>query len=188
MFKNTLLHNYLKITNIYIEINRGAHVTTQHSAISSVLRQNIRQLELFTTLSDDDIDILVKHAKIRSLDENEALFRQGDDGDFFAIVIQGRIEITKHTEKDTPVAIASLTHGATLGEMALIDHETRSASAIATEPSTVFVLSKVSFEKLIEKSPRCGVKLIQKIAKILCSNIRRTSNLFADSIEPSLRA
>ncbi len=159
----------------------------QHKSISSILRHNIQQLDLFTNLSGDEIDILVKHAKIRSLDENEALFHQGDNGDFLAIVIEGRIEITKHTENDTPVAIASLTHGATLGEMALIDHETRSASAIATEPSTVFVLSRQSFDKLIEQSPRCGVKLIRKIATILCSNIRRTSSLFADSIEPHLR-
>ena len=162
-------------------------MTTQHNTISSILRHNIRQLDLFTNLSDDEIDILVKHAKIRSFDEDEPLFHQGDNGDFFAIIIEGRVEITKHTENDTPVAIASLTHGATLGEMALIDHETRSASAIAIEPSTVFVLSRQSFDKLIEQSPRCGVKLIQKIATILCSNIRRTSNLLADSIEPSLR-
>ena len=162
-------------------------MTTQQNTISSALRHNIQQLELFTNLSDDEIDILVKHAKIRSLDEDEALFHEGDNGDFFAIVIEGRIEITKHTENDTPVAIASLTNGATLGEMALIDHETRSASAIAIEPSTVFVLSRQSFDKLVEQSPRCGVKLIQKIATILCSNIRRTSNLLADSIEPSLR-
>ena len=162
-------------------------MTKQANTISSVLRQNIRQIELFTNLSDDEIDILVKHAKIRSLVEDEALFHEGDIGDFFAIVIEGRVEITKHTENDIPVAIASLTRGATLGEMALIDHETRSASAIATEPSTFFVLSRQSFDKLVEQSPRCGVKLIQKIAMILCSNVRRTSNLFADSIEPSLR-
>lgn len=163
-------------------------MTTQHNTISSILRQNIQQLELFTDLSDDEINILVRHAKIRSLVEDEALFHEGDNGDFFVIVIEGRIEITKHTENGTPVSIASLAKGATLGEMALIDHETRSASAAATEPSTVFVLSRQSFDSLIEQYPRCGVKLIRKIATILCYNIRQTSNLFADSIEPSLLA
>lgn len=162
-------------------------MTTQPNTIASILRRNIQQLDLFTNLSGDEVDILVKHAKIRSLDEDEALFRQGDNGDFLAIVIEGRIEIARLTDNDTPVAIASLTNGATLGEMALIDHQARSASAIATEPSTVFVLSKHSFDRLIEQSPRCGVKLLQKIAMILCSNIRRTSSLFADSVEPSLR-
>ncbi len=162
-------------------------MTAQPNSISTILRRNIQQLDLFTSFSADEIDILVKYAKIRSLDEGEFLFHQGDHGDFLAIVIEGRIEITKHTQNDTPVAIVSLTHGATLGEMALIDHETRSASAIAGEPSTVFVLSKQSFDRIVEQEPRCGVKLIQKIAKILCANIRRTSDLFADSIEPSLR-
>lgn len=162
-------------------------MAAQPNSISSILRRNIQQLELFTSLSADEIDILVKHAKIRSLDEGEALFHQGDHGDFLAIVIEGRIEIARHTKNATPVAIASLTHGATLGEMALVDHETRSASAIAREPSTVFVLSRHSFDRLVEQAPRCGVKLIQKIASILCANIRRTSELFADTIEPSLR-
>lgn len=161
-------------------------MTTQHSTISSAIRHNIRQLELFTDLSDDEIDILVKHSRIRSLVEDEALFHEGDEGNFFAVVIEGSIEITKHTEKETPVALASLTRGATLGEMALIDQETRSASAVATEPSSVFVLSRKSFDTLVDQSPRCGVKLIRKIATILCRNVRETSSLFAESIEPRL--
>jgi len=153
------------------------------ATISAILRQNIRQLELFTSLSDDEIDILVKHAKIHSLVEDEVLFNEGDDGDFFAIVIEGRIEIKKLSDNDQPITIATLTSGATLGEMSLIDHETRSASAIAAEPSTVFILSRQSFDSLVDQSPRCGVTLIRKIATILCATIRRTSNLFADSIE-----
>ncbi|WP_163338592.1 cyclic nucleotide-binding domain-containing protein [Desulfopila sp. IMCC35008] len=161
-------------------------MTTQTGAISSTIRQNVRQIELFSNLSDDEIDILVKHSKIRSLVEDEALFRQGDDGDFFVIIIDGRIEITKHTEKETPVALASLTRGDTLGEMALIDQEKRSASAIAIEPTSVFILSRKSFNLLVDQYPRCGTKLLRKLATILCSHLRETSRLFAESIEPNL--
>ncbi|BHH85417.1 cyclic nucleotide-binding domain-containing protein [Desulforhopalus sp. 52FAK] len=153
------------------------------ATISSIIRQNIRQLELFTNLLDDEIDILVKHAKIHSLMEDEVLFNEGDDGDFFAIVIDGEIQVKKQTEKEKPITIATLTNGATLGEMSLIDHDTRSASAVAAKPSTVFILSRQSFDSLVDQSPRCGVKLIRKIATILCATIRRTSDMFADSIE-----
>lgn len=160
-------------------------MTKQENSISSALRNNIRQLELFTDLLDEEISILVKHAKIHSLDQGEVLFQEGDDGDFFAIVIEGQIDIFKHTDSETPIAIASLTNGATLGEMALIDHETRSASALAAKPTTMFLLSRQSFDSLIDQSPRCGVKLIRKIATQLCSTIRHTSNLFADSVVPN---
>lgn len=161
-------------------------MTIQPGTISSTIRQNIRQIELFSSLSDDEIDILMKHAKIRSLVEDEALFRQGDDGDFFAIIIDGRIEITKHTEMETPVSLASLTCGDTLGEVALIDQEKRSASAVASEPSSVFLLSKKSFDMLVDHYPRCGTKLLTKLARILCNHLRKTSGRFAESIEPSL--
>lgn len=158
----------------------------QQDTISSTIRQNVRQMELFSTLSDEEIDILMKHSKIRSLVEDEALFKQGDDGDFFAVIINGRIEITKHTVKETPVALASLSRGDTLGEMALIDQETRSASAIAVEPTAVFILSRKSFDLLVHQHPRCGTKLFRKIATILCNHIRETSKLFAETIEPNL--
>jgi len=153
------------------------------ATISTILRQNIRQIELFTNLLDDEIDILVKHAKVHSLMEGEVLFNEGDDGDFFAIVIDGKIKVKKQGEKEKPITITTLTNGATLGEMSLIDHDTRSASAIAAKPSTVFILSRQSFDSLVDQSPRCGVKLIRKIATILCATIRRTSDMFADSIE-----
>lgn len=158
-------------------------MTTKHGSVALTFRQNMRKLELFTTLSDDEIDILVKHARIRSLDKDQVLFHEGDNGDFFAIVIEGSIDIKKHTEHRTPVTITTLRRGATLGEMALIDHETRSASAIAAEPSTFFVLSKQGFETLIEQSPQCGIKVMRKIATILCKTIRRNSAIFATSIE-----
>jgi len=161
-------------------------VTIQPGTISSTIRKNVRQIELFSSLSDDEIDILMKHSRIRSLVEDEALFHQGDDGDFFAIIIDGRIEITKHTEMETPVSLASLTCGDTLGEMALIDQEKRSASAIAIEPSSVFILSRKSFDMLIDQYPRCGTKLLRKLAIILCHHLRATSGRFAESIEPRL--
>lgn len=161
-------------------------MSTQPSTISSAIRQNVRQLELFSDLFDEEITILLRHSKIHSLVEGEALFNQGDNGDFFAVIIDGRIEITKHTAKDTPVALASLTSGDTLGEMALIDQDTRSASAVAIEPSSVFVLSRTSFDMLVDQYPHCGTKLLRKLAKILCSHIRETSKLLAETIEPSL--
>jgi CRP-like cAMP-binding protein len=163
-------------------------VKKQPSKISSAIRRNVRQIELFTSLSDEEIDILVMHSKVRSLVEDEFLFHQGDDGDFFAIIIEGRIEITKHTEKETPVALASLTSGDTLGEMALIDQETRSASAVAIEPSIVFVLPRKSFNLLVDQYPRCGTKLLRKLAIILCNHIRETSSLLAETVEPNLLA
>ena len=153
------------------------------ATVSSTIRQNIRQLELFTSLSDDEIDILLKHAKIHSLVEEEILFNEGDDGDFFAIVIEGLIEIRKQGDTEQPITIATLSSGATLGEMSLIDYETRSASAIAAQPSTLFILSRQSFDTLVDQSPRCGVTLIRKIATILCATLRRTSTMFTDSLD-----
>jgi len=161
---------------------------TQHGRISSTVRQNIRQIELFNDLSEDEMDILVGHFKIRTLDENEVLFNQGDHGDFLAIILDGRLEITKITKQETPIALASLAKGETLGAMALIDQEARSATAVAVEPSTVFIIPKETFDTVVENYPRFGVKLLRKIAKTLCDKIRETSTMFAEYAELSIQS
>lgn len=164
----------------------GDGVTNKTGSISSTIRQKVRQIDLFSGLFDDEIDILIKHSKIRSLVEDEPLFLQGDESDFFVVIIEGRIEITKFTEKATPVSLASLTRGDTLGEMALFDQEKRSATATAMAPSIVLVLSRASFDLLIDQHPRCGTKLLRKLAIILCGHLRKTSKMFAETIEPNL--
>lgn len=160
----------------------------KQGAISSTIRQNVRQIELFSGLANDEIDILIKHSKIRTLVEDEPLFLQGDESDFFVVIIDGRIEITKYTDKATPVSLASLTRGDTLGEMALFDHEQRSATATAMESSIVLILSRASFDLLVDEHPRCGNKLMRKFAILLCGHLRKTSKMFAESIEPHLLA
>jgi len=161
---------------------------TQHGRISSTVRKNIRQIALFNDLSEDEMDILVGHFKIRTLDENEVLFNQGDRGDFLAIILDGRLEITKITKQETPIALASLAKGDTLGAMALIDQEARSATAVAVEPSTVFIIPKETFDTVVENYPRFGVKLLRKIAKTLCDKIRETSTMFAEYAELSIQS
>ena len=67
--------------------------------------------------------------------------------------------------------------------MALIDKSPRSASVLATQPTTLITLTDKGFDLLMEKSPALGVKVIQKIAQLLSLNMRRTSSRLADLMQ-----
>ncbi|MGL1931251.1 MAG: cyclic nucleotide-binding domain-containing protein [Desulfotalea sp.] len=153
-------------------------MSVPRAKVSPLVRESVRRLDLFSDLLDDEIDILVKHAKFVNLDVDDYLFHEGDPGDFFAIIIDGRIEIEKYSEKGTPILLTELTSNNTIGEMSVIDQETRSASAIATELTTIFTLSKVSFDTLVAENPECGVKLIKKIAVLLSKTVRSASERY----------
>jgi CRP/FNR family transcriptional regulator, cyclic AMP receptor protein len=68
--------------------------------------------------------------------------------------------------------------GDLFGEIAVLDGQPRTADAMASEPSELFVVRRNDFLKYLECEPRVAVKLIA----LLCQRIRWTSDRFEESI------
>lgn len=71
--------------------------------------------------------------------EGETLFKQGDDGDYIFIIINGSVEVRKMTEGKTE-CIARVSSGDIIGEMAVLMEEPRCASGVAMEPTRVIMV------------------------------------------------
>ena len=89
---------------------------------------------------------------------------------------------------DAPAAgapvIAHLNPGDSLGEMALVDHQPRSATVRAAEDTTLVVLTRKGFEQLRRRQPRAAAVLMENIARLLCDNLRQTSSRLAQFMPP----
>jgi CRP-like cAMP-binding protein len=143
-------------------------------------RNFLTNLPVFSSFDEEELSILAKHMSYVQLSKGEFLFVEGDPGNFMGFVLFGLLEVFKTTEKGESVVIARLTKGSPIGEMALIDKSPRSASVQAKQPTTLVTLTEKGFDLLMEKSPQLGVKVIQKIARLLSLNMRRTSSRLAD--------
>ncbi len=143
-------------------------------------RNFLTNLPVFSSFDEEELSILAKHMSYVQLNKGEFLFVEGDPGNFMGFVLFGLLEVFKTTEKGESVVIARLTKGSPIGEMALIDKSPRSASVQAKQPTTLVTLTEKGFDLLMEKSPQLGVKVIQKIARLLSLNMRRTSSRLAD--------
>lgn len=146
-------------------------------------RTFLLNLPVFNSFDDDEITLLARHMSYVQLNKGEFLFVEGDKGTFMGFVLRGLLEVFKTTETGESVIIARLTKGSPIGEMALIDKSPRSASVLAAQPTTLITLTDKGFDLLMEKSPALGVKVIQKIARLLSLNMRRTSSRLADLLQ-----
>ena len=140
-------------------------------------------LPIFDSFTADEVSILAKHMSYVHLKRGEYLFVEGDKGTFMGFVVQGLLEVLKKSETGSNVAIARLTKGCSIGEMAIIDKSPRSATVVARQPTTMVTLTDKGFDLLTEKSPIVGVKVVQKIARLLSQYMRRTSSRLADLLE-----
>jgi CRP/FNR family transcriptional regulator, cyclic AMP receptor protein len=146
-------------------------------------RNFLVNLPLFDSFNVDELSVLAKHMSYVHLRRGEFLFVEGDKGNFMGFVVRGVLEVLKKAETGENIIIARLTKGSSIGEMALIDKSPRSATVIAKQPTTMVTLTDKGFEILTEKSPTLGVKVIQKVARLLSLNMRRTSSRLADLLQ-----
>lgn len=146
-------------------------------------RNFLLNLPLFDSFNVDELGILAKHMSYVHLNTGEYLFVEGDKGNFMGFVVSGLLEVLKKSDSGENIVIARLTKGSSIGEMSLIDKSTRSATVVAKQPTIMVTLTEKGFTILTKKSPTLGIKIIQKTARLLSLNMRRTSSHLADLMQ-----
>ena len=149
-------------------------------------RSFLINLPIFSSFNVDELSVFARHMSFIHLQRGEHLFVEGDQGTFMGFVVNGILEVQKKADNGENITLARLTKGSSIGEMALIDKSPRSATVIAKQATTVVTLTDKGFDLLAEKYPPLGIKVIQKVARLLSLNMRRTSSKLADLIQSSL--
>jgi CRP-like cAMP-binding protein len=89
----------------------------------------------------------------------QVLFTQGDTAEQMYVVLDGEVEINVN---GTPVGTAG--PGEALGEMALIDNATRSATAVAKTPARVVPIDRRRFLFMVSETPNFALQLMGTMA------------------------
>jgi diguanylate cyclase len=102
----------------------------------------------------------------RDFAEGTVIFNVGDPGDEAYVIRTGTVEII--IEKDgKQEVIETLGQGDFLGEMALVDEQPRSASAVARGAVTCAVFSKEEIDRSLENSDLLTYALVKLLTKRL---------------------
>jgi hypothetical protein len=121
--------------------------------------------QLFRNFPGPDLAGIASLAEVVHLQADEVVFEQGDEGDAFYMVVRGGIRITRGA-----VELAVLGSREGFGEMAILDQETRSATATAAEATTMLRIDQSSFDRLIEQNP----SVARGIYRVLNQRLRST--------------
>ncbi len=128
-----------------------------------------------------ELECLGSYMNIATVAKGEIIFREGDKGGYMLILIDGKMEVSKSGEGGLHL-LSYEGKGRVLGEMALIDHEPRSATCVASSACEMVSLSSDGLEKLAAAHPPVAYKLMFVLARLLSRRLRRTSGLLADFI------
>ncbi len=112
----------------------------------------------------------------RQYQPDEMIFSENEPGRELYILQSGRVKITKMVDSQE-VMLAVLQTGDIFGEMALLDNKPRSASAIASEATTMLAINKANFETMVQQQPQLATRLITLLSERIWMAYRQLANL-----------
>ncbi len=124
--------------------------------------------------SDQTLSALKLCVEERAVPVGQTIFRRGDEGDELFLIRRGIVRIQLPLEGGKHHNLAYFGRGNFFGEMAFLDHGTRSADAVATTATDLFVISRRRFDELSRPHPLLGVKMFARLARALAVRLRRT--------------
>lgn len=102
---------------------------------------------------------------LQALPAGHSLFKEGDQGDLMYVLISGTAEIIVHDR-----LMETAGEGAVLGEMAMIEDSTRSATVIAKSDCTLFPIARKRFNFLIQQTPNFALHIM----RVISARLRKT--------------
>ena len=132
----------------------------------------------FAGLGPTAIETIAMLCVTRSLAAGENLFHKGDPGNALYAVRRGQVQIATGTDDGRRLTLNLLGSGDVFGEIALLDGRPRTADALATEPTELFMVRRRDFLHLLETQPRVAVRMIE----FLCERIRWISDRMEEAV------
>jgi len=159
-----MLYQQVNATHQTLDSLLMSHTATT-SHISAAERVAVlQQTALFAETPENVLSSIVPIMHEVSFVGGQQIFAKGDLGASLFIVYEGQVGVFNGAQQ-----LATFSKGDFFGELALLDAEPRSASAVAQNAATVFRLDQEDFYDVMEERP----EVLRNIMKVLCQRLRR---------------
>ncbi|HEX6140630.1 MAG TPA: Crp/Fnr family transcriptional regulator [Candidatus Limnocylindria bacterium] len=127
----------------------------------------LRGCPLFAPCPEPVLADVGRRLRHRHFRRGEVIFHQGDPGDALHVIISGSVKIVLPSPEGEEAIIATLTEGDFFGELALLDGQPRSATAVAVEATETLSLPRDVFRELVEQHPELRDALFAALSSLL---------------------
>jgi putative ABC transport system ATP-binding protein len=104
----------------------------------------LKKCPLFKELSPSDLTDIAQKMREERFAEGATIIRQGEIGDKFYVVAEGKVQVVIESAAATR-AVAAISEGGFFGEVALLKEQPRNATITALTPTVTYSLSKENF-------------------------------------------
>lgn len=126
------------------------------------------EIGLFCGLTPDQQSGLNELLRRRTLPPATTFIADEQPGEAVYLIVNGAVKVYLVDEEGEEVILAILTAGEVVGEMSLLDRNSRCANAVTLEETTVFWMDRAAFQECLRTMPA----IQRNLTRLLCDRLR----------------
>jgi CRP-like cAMP-binding protein len=127
----------------------------------------LRHIPLFAQLGQEDLAQVATMTRERHYERGDLILLEGDMGGALHYVHSGLVKVFKTSPGGKEQVLRLIAGGQTFNDVPALDGGPNPASAVAMEPSTVYVISRAELRKLILTRPEVAEAVVKTLANAL---------------------
>jgi len=128
--------------------------------------QSLRQVPMFKDIDPARLKLLAFTSERVQFAGQQRFFSQGDSSDSAYVILEGRAHVLLNTPNGE-IKVAELESNALVGEMGILSDTPRSATIMASEPTTALRIDRRVFLELLAQFPQMALAVMRELAKRL---------------------
>ena len=145
-------------------------------------KERLRDIGLFGGLSDEMLEHLATSLEVMTLEPGATVFKEGDSGREMFVLLDGEIEVLKHSKSSRETRVALLGPSDWFGEMSILDVMPRSATVRTLSPARVLRITAHDLDGLYRRDLRSYSLVVLNIAREMSRRLRVVDGLLAEFV------
>jgi CRP/FNR family transcriptional regulator, nitrogen oxide reductase regulator len=146
----------------------------------------LKQSPIFAGLKETEVEALAGLAAERSYSPAQAIFWEGDEADWFYIIVEGKVRVSKLTSGGKEIVLSFFGPGEMFGEVAVLENSPYPASAQAVTSVRLLGMRKAAFTGFLQRSPASALSIIALLSGRLRESQSRLRDLAGERVEQRL--
>lgn len=142
----------------------------------------LRDLSILKNLNEEDIETLEKNIKIVKFKKRETIFSEGQEPEWFYILLKGKVKISKLSSDGREIVLEIVDAPDFFGALAVIKNFPYPANAIAIEDCELGKIPSKVFLQIIKKNPHLEAHILHHVTVRLKSGIESLKNIALEDV------
>lgn len=145
---------------------------------------DLRRVNVFREATDEDLKLFIQKGILRSIEEGEFFFFQGDPATYFYVLITGRAKLLQTNQAGQQVNLRTINEWQMFGALGAVrENATYPATAQALESSTALAIESSFLKELMQTRPYLSQSLMQLMTSYIMEMQERYRELATEKVE-----